>query len=1547
MSVNNSDELIVNRDGTTYTTTVEKMADLRDNDLLLVNRENVTYTVTGKDIKDSTGGNEPQILTSPTLTTDSQYPTATLTATEATFVNATRTPDTDYSPWFKDGTQIPGASGLTYTATTDGTYKYQERWVGNDGSLVFPKAEVVINKPSIQKPTILSPLDGAGEGDGSPTQAISDEIDSIAPVAGGWTRSYYGSGGQEWFDIAYGQDSNGIYKSVTASNAVAFRTADGGDNWNLSGSGVVAGDWRNICYYGGNPVKWIMLSRDDQEVGLYSPDAIQWSTFNITGRSFYSMSTDGQGTIIAPHTAGIMYSTNGTDWTASNAPNQQFYASAYGNGRFVALGGTGTYRSYFSTDGGVTWSNGDAPTASWECCGYGDGKFIALATNLQITSTDGQTWTSSTIGDYSGSVNWQSVKYYGGMWVAVAQQGQVIWSTDGENWTESLSGTQIPGQWRGLCYDEFSSKWIAVGSADVNKAITATNPTDGYSVMTLDSDNAFNSATGAAIGTINDVFKKGNSVSSTNSINPGNISILDLTVTDVGNTGEDYSVLTDGVYRTNNDNFVYDNPVDASIDYGSEVVIDYMEFAPQGSVGTEPNTYNQPDKIVIYSSTDGTSWSEVTTRTFDDYSWCAGEFTRVDLNSASSRFWRIRASRNNSFASLSEWRIGRSGGTSTDALVIHDYAGTGNIKDVPGVNNTTKSLIWVKMREPYSNQEHMLFDTLRGQKSYLRTDATIGVQNFNSPAFSSWDTDGYTMSNGFATLNNDNGTYVSWNFQAGPRFFDIVEFNSDTEGGSTTINHSLQQVPGCVFIKDTSSNQNEDWYVWHQACEGNEYLMLNRTANSKTMSGVDAADGWLGTETTFRIPGFLQASSRSYIAYLWGNTPGLIKCGSYDGSSTNKSIFTGFAPRYIMIKNKSLDSSESNWFVWDTQRGEGNALAYNTTSNEGNLSGNAISFSSTGWSMSGSRNEFNNSSNKYIYIAIANGAQVDGLVPTAEVLETPAAGSKDISLTKVLGDWTEGSKIRNDKTTTNSPPDPNSLEFVGSVPAASNGTISTWGDATWSVKDKATEVTQTETKAITAGQTQTLDVGNDITLAAGVEYEVTVKYDSPEAAAPATSDPNSFKTNYPYKWQSNTSWPAAYGGMLYSTSAQSRARQGDSIEYRIFLAGILGSGDTKRNRIIFQDPNEAGWSGTQLPVEVESDVLRVMVLQEAFDNLIGYPKGNYAISMNAKGGTSSTVTAHLLTGGPANQEIYSALYNPATSQIQVCTINGMIWASPSGLDSWIEDTNLFDFLVSKSVWKLTWYHQFSRFIACGGYSSSQGSIWIGTRSGDRTSGWRAANADFDMSSYEFRDIALPRDSQTNRLVAVGPQGIAYSGLDGDDWKLASGFDAGSTFQTVSKNVKGNVDVWVACNTGSTGRPIAVSTDGITWQSQDLPGGADTPWSVIGYNNKFSVAGTLSETGSQIYDVAASDVFIQDQTLYYDTNNLVGVTGQELLDRYGSLDNLAEMGIAELEEQPNYAQDGYFIPAGYELQANGKYKFIRDYASELAAARALIENFNNP
>ena len=65
MALQNNDELLVNRSGTTYKVTQQEiMAEIQDTDLLLVNRGGTTYAATGTDLIDSV---VPQLAVSVTF----------------------------------------------------------------------------------------------------------------------------------------------------------------------------------------------------------------------------------------------------------------------------------------------------------------------------------------------------------------------------------------------------------------------------------------------------------------------------------------------------------------------------------------------------------------------------------------------------------------------------------------------------------------------------------------------------------------------------------------------------------------------------------------------------------------------------------------------------------------------------------------------------------------------------------------------------------------------------------------------------------------------------------------------------------------------------------------------------------------------------------------------------------------------------------------------------------------------------------------------------------------------------------------------------------------------------------------------------------------------------------------------------------------------------------------------------------------------------------------------------------------------------------------
>ena len=173
-----------------------------------------------------------------------------------------------------------------------------------------------------------------------------------------------------------------------------------------------------------------------------------------------------------------------------------------------------------------------------------------------------------------------------------------------------------------------------------------------------------------------------------------------------------------------------------------------------------------------------------------------------------------------------------------------------------------------------------------------------------------------------------------------------------------------------IIAKNTSAAGS--WYVGHK--EISDQLKLEDNSAAGTFLTVDLT----GDETTFQADnGSLNASSSSYIAYLFADTPGLIKCGKYTGTGSPVTINTGWKAGWILIKNIT---SSSDWYIQDTKRDPSNpsynSLSPNSAAAEGgNTNNNSINFNSTDIQIvatgSGGANSINSSGNEYIYVAIA------------------------------------------------------------------------------------------------------------------------------------------------------------------------------------------------------------------------------------------------------------------------------------------------------------------------------------------------------------------------------------------------------------------------------------------------------------------------------------------------------------------------------------------------------------------------------------------------
>ncbi|CAG1006024.1 hypothetical protein RHIZO_03226 [Rhizobiaceae bacterium] len=143
-------------------------------------------------------------------------------------------------------------------------------------------------------------------------------------------------------------------------------------------------------------------------------------------------------------------------WTYIASPEAwvAWESVTYGNGLFVAVGGSGTSRVMTSPDG-VTWTSRTAAQNNyWHSVAFGNGTFVAVATdgtNRVMTSPDGINWTARTAAQAN---QWRGVTYGAGLFVAVADSGtnRVMTSPDGITWT--VRNAAATSSWGTVTYAE-------------------------------------------------------------------------------------------------------------------------------------------------------------------------------------------------------------------------------------------------------------------------------------------------------------------------------------------------------------------------------------------------------------------------------------------------------------------------------------------------------------------------------------------------------------------------------------------------------------------------------------------------------------------------------------------------------------------------------------------------------------------------------------------------------------------------------------------------------------------------------------------------------------------------------------------------------------------------------------------------------------------------------------------------------------------------------------------------------------------------------------
>ncbi len=155
----------------------------------------------------------------------------------------------------------------------------------------------------------------------------------------------------------------------------------------------------------------------------------------------------------------IKTSTDGSTWidASTNFSGYNLQDVAYGNGTFVAVGGSGLIA--ISTDNATNWSDESEGSSNWYGIAYGNGTFVAVGVGGRITrSTDGQTWIDET----EAVADLYDITYANGWFVAVGVGGTTLRSSDGQTWTRTFAGSNY---FNDIAYG--NGNFVAVGYRDM------------------------------------------------------------------------------------------------------------------------------------------------------------------------------------------------------------------------------------------------------------------------------------------------------------------------------------------------------------------------------------------------------------------------------------------------------------------------------------------------------------------------------------------------------------------------------------------------------------------------------------------------------------------------------------------------------------------------------------------------------------------------------------------------------------------------------------------------------------------------------------------------------------------------------------------------------------------------------------------------------------------------------------------------------------------------------------------------------------------------
>ena len=319
--------------------------------------------------------------------------------------------------------------------------------------------------------------------------------------------------------------------------------------------------------------------------------------------------------------------------------------------------------------------------------------------------------------------------------------------------------------------------------------------------------------------------------------------------------------------------------------------------------------------------------------------------------------------------------------------------------NLPETAKGVSGLVWAKSRDNTgATLPHQIVDSSRGVGNRLIPNDT-NAEAFNANHLTKFLKGGYATGD-INVLNTADDSMVAWNWVANSGTTESISVAGDIDIASTVqknttagfsivqwtgdnastagIGHGLSAAPEWILIKNL--DDVTDWFVYHKSVDADKTLKLNSNAapGNFTTGKFDHSEI---NATKFEVAqgsssaNSVNGSSDNMIAYCWHGVDGFSKFGSYtgNGNANGPFIYTGFTPRFLMIKRTNTTGS---WFMYDTIREPLNPVFRWILADSSNAENSSnvtryVDILSNGFKLRGTGGDVNQSGGTLVYMAFA------------------------------------------------------------------------------------------------------------------------------------------------------------------------------------------------------------------------------------------------------------------------------------------------------------------------------------------------------------------------------------------------------------------------------------------------------------------------------------------------------------------------------------------------------------------------------------------------